>query len=173
MENKKAAMFGLDARIALAIFGALSVISGAALYSAINEAKVVSHVTELNELSKAIESYMIDVGADLPIYAPGSKTRVLESLITSSEKGWAGPYIGLTPIPAAKYALFSSDGLRIYHLYHCKVTLAGDGCEECDDTAACGAFIKIDNPSPISLFYDYDDKIDITLNSACFVGLFK
>lgn len=31
---KKGAMFGLDARIALAIFGALSVISGAALYSA-------------------------------------------------------------------------------------------------------------------------------------------
>ena len=36
---KKGAMFGLDARIALAIFGALSVISGAALYSAIKESK--------------------------------------------------------------------------------------------------------------------------------------
>jgi len=30
MLNKKGAMFGLDARIALAIFGALSVASGAA-----------------------------------------------------------------------------------------------------------------------------------------------
>ena len=37
LKNKKAAMFGLDARIALAIFGALSVISGAALYSAIQQ----------------------------------------------------------------------------------------------------------------------------------------
>tara|TARA_Y100001960_G_scaffold319101_1_gene389950 strand:- start:3597 stop:3728 length:132 start_codon:yes stop_codon:yes gene_type:complete len=37
--TKKAAMFGLDARIALAIFGALSVISGAVLYSAIQDAK--------------------------------------------------------------------------------------------------------------------------------------
>tara|TARA_Y100001960_G_scaffold323342_1_gene401616 strand:- start:381 stop:521 length:141 start_codon:yes stop_codon:yes gene_type:complete len=36
----KGAMFGLDARIALAIFGALSVISSAALYSAIQEADV-------------------------------------------------------------------------------------------------------------------------------------
>ena len=36
----KGAMFGLDARIALAIFGALSVISGAALYSTIQEADV-------------------------------------------------------------------------------------------------------------------------------------
>ena len=32
---KRGAMFGLDARIALAIFGALLVISSAALYSAI------------------------------------------------------------------------------------------------------------------------------------------
>ncbi len=41
----KGAMFGLDARIALAIFGALSVISGAALYSAIKQAKV----TQVNQ----------------------------------------------------------------------------------------------------------------------------
>lgn len=40
--NKKSAMFGLDARIALAIFGALSVITGAALYSAINKANVIA-----------------------------------------------------------------------------------------------------------------------------------
>ena len=32
IKTKKAAMFGLDARIALAIFGALSVISGAACH---------------------------------------------------------------------------------------------------------------------------------------------
>lgn len=36
---KKGAIFGLDARIALAILGALYVISGAALYSAIQESK--------------------------------------------------------------------------------------------------------------------------------------
>ena len=41
---KKGAMFGLDARISLAIFGALSVISGAALYSAIQDSKSVSQV---------------------------------------------------------------------------------------------------------------------------------
>ncbi len=42
---KKAAMFGLDARIALVIFGALSVISGAALYSAIQQAKTTAFAT--------------------------------------------------------------------------------------------------------------------------------
>tara|TARA_Y100001960_G_C14595815_1_gene788039 strand:- start:886 stop:1026 length:141 start_codon:yes stop_codon:yes gene_type:complete len=44
---KKGAMFGIDARIALAIFGALSAISGAALYSAIQQSKVTVLVTEL------------------------------------------------------------------------------------------------------------------------------
>ncbi len=60
---KKAAMFGLDARIALAIFGALSVISGAALYSAIQQSKVVAVVTELNEVAKAYEAFFLDTGS--------------------------------------------------------------------------------------------------------------
>jgi len=47
MLNNKGAMFGLDSRIALAIFGALSVISGAALYSAIQEAKATALYNEL------------------------------------------------------------------------------------------------------------------------------
>ena len=55
-------MFGLDARIALAIFGALSVISGAALYSAIQQAKVTETVTELDNISKAWAQYYLDTG---------------------------------------------------------------------------------------------------------------
>jgi hypothetical protein len=45
-------MFGLDARIALAIFGALSVISGAALYSAIQDARVTAIVITYNRVFK-------------------------------------------------------------------------------------------------------------------------
>lgn len=86
MYNKKAAMFGLDARIALAIFGALSVISGAALYSAIQESKTVALITKLKEVEKAMEQYYLDVGADFP-------THKLSELVTSTEKGWNGPYI--------------------------------------------------------------------------------
>ena len=51
---KKGAMFGLDARIALAIFGALSVILGAALYSAIQEAKNQQIISMFSEISKAL-----------------------------------------------------------------------------------------------------------------------
>lgn len=57
---KNAAMFGLDARIALAIFGALSVISGAALYSALNNVEKVQVITIFTESQKALVQYLLD-----------------------------------------------------------------------------------------------------------------
>ena len=93
MKLKKGAMFGLDARIALAIFGALSVISGAALYSAIQQAKAVSFVANLEEVSKAIEAYMLDTGLDITEY--GVSDYVLRDLIQkpAGVTNWKGPYI--------------------------------------------------------------------------------
>tara|TARA_Y100001960_G_C14771563_1_gene880395 strand:- start:3238 stop:3804 length:567 start_codon:yes stop_codon:yes gene_type:complete len=89
---KKAAMFGLDARIALAIFGALSVISGAALYSAIQESRVVSLIAELSEIEKAIEQYYLDTGHMVP-QKGSTSDGLFEELVTSSEIGWNGPYV--------------------------------------------------------------------------------
>tara|TARA_Y100001960_G_C14756933_1_gene871787 strand:+ start:1196 stop:1804 length:609 start_codon:yes stop_codon:yes gene_type:complete len=96
MFNKKAAMFGLDARIALAIFGALSVISGAALYSAIQQSRVVSYVAEFNELAKAVEQYMLDTGVDLPKRTGLNYMAESEELKTSTANGWNGPYFSST-----------------------------------------------------------------------------
>jgi hypothetical protein len=92
----KGAMFGLDARIALAIFGALSVISGAALYSAIQDAKVTAIATELEEMSKAYQAYVIDVGSNLDYRAnPTASTVALKTveLLDSTKTGWQGPYL--------------------------------------------------------------------------------
>ena len=88
-------MFGLVARIALAIFGALSVISGAALYSAIKESKAIALIAEMNELGKAVESYMIDTGENLPLYDITEANKVVASygeLVSSTKRGWNGPY---------------------------------------------------------------------------------
>tara|TARA_Y100000590_G_C15218211_1_gene825188 strand:- start:30 stop:581 length:552 start_codon:yes stop_codon:yes gene_type:complete len=93
MLNKKGAMFGLDARIALVIFGALSVISGAALYSAIQEARVVSVITQVEEIAKSIEAYNLDTAQDLPL---SSSNFDLEALLESSVDGWRGPYLSIT-----------------------------------------------------------------------------
>ena len=98
---KKGAMFGLDARIALAIFGALSVISGAALYSAIQQSKVISIVNQISELTSAIEAYYLDTGEFIrkiedvnnllpnKAYALGA----VDLVENSGVKGWNGPYI--------------------------------------------------------------------------------
>ena len=90
----KGAMFGLDARIALAIFGALSVISGAALYSAIQESKVTALLVDMQELAKAYESYLIDTGSELPtndVLNHNSAVLVNPSILPKD--GYKGPYI--------------------------------------------------------------------------------
>jgi hypothetical protein len=90
----KGAMFGLDARIALAIFGALSVISGAALYSAIANSKSTAFLTDIQEMGKAWEAYLLDTGLDLPKATDASgKHRITKDLKTSAVAGWAGPYL--------------------------------------------------------------------------------
>ena len=93
MINKQGAMFGLDARIALAIFGALSVISGAALYSAIQQSKVVAIVTEMKEIGKAIEQYNLDTGQDITLDTNWATTLAYEELMTDNTSGWKGPYL--------------------------------------------------------------------------------
>tara|TARA_Y100001960_G_C14718689_1_gene851173 strand:- start:613 stop:1212 length:600 start_codon:yes stop_codon:yes gene_type:complete len=90
---KKGAMFGLDARIVLAIFGALSVISGAALYSAIQESKITAILTDIDELAKASEQYMLDTGSYISSTTGDDNLKTVDLLETSGLSGWAGPYI--------------------------------------------------------------------------------
>jgi len=99
-KTKRGAMFGLDARIALAIFGALSVISGAALYSAIQGAKATSLLTSMQEAGKAWEAYYLDTGTTLPYTDPnftnynGYILKVANLVNNSSNvTGWKGPYL--------------------------------------------------------------------------------
>ncbi|MCP4354609.1 MAG: hypothetical protein GY793_03045 [Proteobacteria bacterium] len=77
---QRAAMFGLDARVALAIFGALSVITGTVLYKALQEAKVTAIITELEEVGKAYDQYLFDTGLELEV-AYGDKFVNTDKLI--------------------------------------------------------------------------------------------
>ena len=91
---KKGAMFGLDARIALAIFGALSVISGAALYSAIQTAKAEQLRQYFVELSKASEQYYLDNAKQLELYPTANQDLYITDLSRNRESlsTWNGPY---------------------------------------------------------------------------------
>jgi hypothetical protein len=137
--NKKGAMFGLDARIALAIFGALSVISGAALYSAISQAKVVAFVTELNELGKALESYNIDTGVDLPLATPYGKMSEL-IVNTSDVYGWNGQYVSSDYTVVDPSYIKKGDvnySILYAHGYN------GTAYETCDGVKACYAWVYV------------------------------
>ncbi len=86
-------MFGLDARIALAIFGALSVISGAALYSAIQNSTVIKYLATVNEIEKSLISYYLDTGL-YPNFNDTIHAEVMVSGLFTDDgnSGWNGPY---------------------------------------------------------------------------------
>lgn len=145
---KKAAMFGLDARIALAILGALSLISGAALYSAIQGVRATQIVTQLQEVLKAIELYSLDTGVDLPYdnVSVTYRSKILD--LVKNDAGvdnWNGPYL---PFAEADVDETSEDfiklfGYNLYTGYYQKEvdSLGGwtDSIKECEAGKTCYA----------------------------------
>ena len=119
---KKGAMFGLDARIALAIFGALSVISGASLYSAIQSANTVKIITQLEEVKKAVEQFMLDTGSYLPEQASNSNMMLANNLYENGNNlvGWNGPYIGFNAVGMNIYIsnfLYKAASHEMYYMF--------------------------------------------------------
>lgn len=98
MTISKGAMFGLDARIALAIFGALSVISGAALYSAIQDSRITSFHTQTQEVVKAAEQYYLDTSQQVPNV--DTFRLYIGNLIENfaSVDNWKGPYFSSSEV---------------------------------------------------------------------------
>ena len=140
MKNlKKGAMFGLDARIALAIFGALSVISGAALYSAIANAKMTARITNFTEIEKAVEQYYLDTSLLPPVSTTNSVNDLSAYALVekpSGVTGWNGPYL-----PNEKYV--SGDALVIdnnrFSLMYRESDNASSICTK--SSANCSVFI--------------------------------
>lgn len=167
---KKAAMFGLDARIALAIFGALSVISGAALYSAIQKSKLTTYVANVNEVIKSIEAFMLDTGQDLIL--GNVHTFDAEDLVVdrSSVTGWNGPYIplGLPPADTNNHlidfnnAFTSSTNLFVKRAPNTSWT-DPDPVAGCDGTVPCYYWIETgcyDTSSVQLIDNEFDGSVD-------------
>jgi len=96
--NQRGAMFGLDARIALAIFGGLTIITGAALFKAIGQTIATAQLVELENVNKAVMQYMLDTGGSLP------SSSILQNLIVDyGVVGWKGPYLSVESSAANSY----------------------------------------------------------------------
>lgn len=104
---KKGTMFGLDARIALAVIGSLSVISGASLYSAIKESQATAILADMKEIGKAWQQYNLDTARDVYTKTLTDCTvecaYKIEELVKSSRANWHGPYL--------KYSINSEEEL--------------------------------------------------------------
>ncbi|MCP4354699.1 MAG: hypothetical protein GY793_03500 [Proteobacteria bacterium] len=162
--SKKAAMFGLDARVALAIFGALSVITGAALYNAIQDAKVVALMTELDNIDKAITEYYIDTGTYPPLKPTSVNGRLLmEELIFSSVQGWKGPYVtlsdtGTTIDGQLGHSQYAS--VLIYRQQDIDWSDPNAGSKCLSGSASCSVYICYYNGVPEDINKALDLKID-------------
>jgi len=154
---QKAAMFGLDARIALAIFGTLSIIGGAALYNSLEEAKVTAIIAELEEVGKAYDQYLLDTGLELEIVSDEKylNTDKLIENVTVPTAGWKGPYLS--------YSAFSKNSMK--HPIYSKVFIVkADGCYGCSIIACAGinpCYVWVGMVGiPLDLMKKLDKKID-------------
>lgn len=100
IQNQKGALFGLDARITLAIFAGLSAVAGAAGYSYMSKTQVTALVTELDNISKAYTNFQLDTQVN---------TKTFSDLINNDggQLGWDGPYITLVSDDHLGYGRYS------------------------------------------------------------------
>lgn len=100
--SQRGAMFGLDARIALAIFSLLAVVAGAAMVSNMSENRAKGLVAELTEMEKASNGFHADLKDDIfsvllePTEAHAFQALYDDTVITEDNNyraRWNGPYI--------------------------------------------------------------------------------
>tara|TARA_Y100000590_G_scaffold118187_1_gene135203 strand:+ start:687 stop:1271 length:585 start_codon:yes stop_codon:yes gene_type:complete len=164
MNLNKGAMFGLDARIALAIFGALSVISGAALYSAIQDSKVTSLIASIKEQAKAFEQYYLDTVQFMPLNSTGfANAYDYQSLITNvgNVEGWNGPYVSNDYNSTTQKFLLPDGNVGLIAYFENDDWGEGSSGADvgCGSGELCGIFIEITTPGD-SIANAVDLKMD-------------
>ncbi len=102
LNDQRGALFGLDARIALAIFGILSVVAGVSIVTSIDGTRGQVLADELAQTSQALESFHHDLKTDifLTLTTPTEKA-AFQSLYDNSvimesdnlKARWNGPYV--------------------------------------------------------------------------------
>ncbi len=114
--GQSGALFGLDARIALAIFSILSVVAGVAVVTSMDATRAQALASELTDTAKALESYHADLKTDifLSLSTTSGKNSfqalydnavITDSDITGSNlrARWNGPYIKFTNNQNSRY----------------------------------------------------------------------
>ena len=98
--KQKAAMFGLDARIAVVILGLISLVAGVKLYASFPQMQASRMISDLNNLKVALNNFMADTQYKLTSYSTNSYFYNAEDLINLTIDSnipytlkYRGPYI--------------------------------------------------------------------------------
>jgi hypothetical protein len=100
--GQRGAMFGLDARIALAIFSLLAVVAGVAMVTNLSDSRAKGLAAELAETGKAIEAFHADVQDDIfMVLIEPTEARAFQALYDNTvvdenrnyRGKWNGPYV--------------------------------------------------------------------------------
>lgn len=168
MRLKKAAMFGLDARIALAIFGTVSIISTASIIQVIGTSKLQKIVFEMKELDKAIAAYELDTDSTLPIISAGVFN--IGELKSSVKAGWKKPYIGHKQVSGADAnRYFVSASLGRFSVFQGNDRATADNASspfnQCTDAAkTCYAWVLFDSSVEGKVPTEYMNGLDKMLD---------
>lgn len=100
LKSQTGALFGMDARITLAIFSGLSVIAGTAGYGYIQQTQVTSLATELTNISKAYTNFQLDTSVN---------TSKFSDLLNNDggQLGWSGPYMIMSSPRHVSFGMYS------------------------------------------------------------------
>jgi len=161
LKSQRGAMFGLDARVALAIFAGLSVIAGTAVFSAVRDTSVTAVVTEFDNISKGYINFVFDTGVDVqPDPADTSSPNVsgtgggFQNLYTdaNSTLGWDGPYVTIATNT-------HPGGYGVYSLHDGSIDV--DWTSPATTGAIPGKYIALSDV-PCEIAHDVESKVDGT-----------
>lgn len=100
--NQRGAMFGLDARVAMGIMSAISVIAGAAIFMTISNVRAGGLAKEMQEMSVAVEGLHSDLNGNVRNFlTTATDTNAFQALWdngvlnATGQARWNGPYLRL------------------------------------------------------------------------------
>lgn len=131
LTNQRGAMFGMDARIALIIFAAISTIGGGYALTSLSKMNGQATVREMEQLSIAIEGIHQDLKEDLhSTLTVSNDTNAFAALYNKAvltatyQNKWLGPYTRLTSNTHPKYGAITITKKQDDHVSAC----LGDNC---------------------------------------------
>lgn len=149
--NRRGAMFGLDARITLGIFGLLSAVAGVATYAAVSNARETAQLQTIKSITQAVEAYMNDTKL--------SPTSFDDFLINPSIAGWSGPYLKGN-FRNEGGGVWTTNGVMF--VVGRASTADGTTATDCSDTNDCYTTLNIYAPygtlTSLDRMYDGDDS---------------